>query len=149
MGRSEASWQWRETIDDGSRSMSKLMAVLLNGIAQIEYDRGKPLPDYQGAYLDKMDRKMNEQGIAIDGRVITGPDLGQKAQFVAANLAHAINTDDEAQAAAMCTWLAVRLPDLKQIKIRQQGDELSIELDYERDYVKQYPLQFTPLQKGN
>jgi len=129
--------------------MSKLMAVLLNGIAQIEYDRGKPLPDYQGAYLDKMDRKMNEQGIAIDGRVITGPDLGQKAQFVAANLAHAINTDDEAQAAAMCTWLAVRLPDLKQIKIRQQGDELSIELDYERDYVKQYPLQFTPLQKGN
>ena len=129
--------------------MSTLMAVLLNGIAQIEYDRGKPLPEYQGAYLDKMDRKMDERGIAIDGRVITEPDLGQKAQFVSANLAHAINTDDEAQAAAMCTWLAVRLPDLKQVKIRQQGDELSIEFDYERDYVKQYPVQFAPLQKGN
>ncbi len=74
---------------------TRLMAVLLNGIAQLEYDRAKPLPDYQGAYLDKMDSKMDEQGIDIDGRLIRKPDLGQKAQFVAANLVHAIKSNQE------------------------------------------------------
>jgi len=124
---------------------SGLMAVLLNGIAQIEYDRAKPLPDYQGAYLAKMDSKMDAQGIDIDGQVIRKPDLGQKAQFVAANLVHAIKTDQEAPAAAMCTWLAVRMPDLKQVKIREQGDDFNIELDFEQDYIKQHPVQFAPL----
>ena len=48
--------------------MSELMAVLLNGIAQIEYHRRKGLPDHQGAYLDKMDRRMDE-GIEADGEI--------------------------------------------------------------------------------
>lgn len=128
--------------------MSNLMAVLLNGIAQIEYDRNKPLPDYQGAYLDKMDRRMDEQGIDIDGLTVQAPDLGQKAQFIAANLVHAIKSDNEAQAAAMTTWLAVRMPDLKQVKVREDGDEFAIELDFEQDYVKQHPVHFAPLNKG-
>jgi hypothetical protein len=121
---------------------------LLNGIAQIEYDRTKPLPDYQGAYLDKMDAKMDDQGIDIDGQVIRKPDLGQKAQFIAANLVHAIKSDQEALAAAMCTWLAVRMPDLKQVKVREQGDHCNIELDFEQDYIKQHPVQFAPLQRS-
>jgi hypothetical protein len=128
--------------------MSDQMAVLLNGIAQLEYDRRKPLPDYQGAYLERMDRKMDDQGIDIDGVRVERPDLGQKAQFVAANLVNAIVGDDEAQAAAMCTWLATRLPDLKQVKIREEGDAgFAIELDFEQDYVKQHPVQFTPLKQ--
>ena len=121
--------------------MSNLMAVLLNGIAQIEYDRGKNLPDYQGAYLDKMDRKM-DSGVDIGGEHIANPDLRQRAQFVAANLAHAIIANDEAVAAAMCTYLAVRLTDLKQVNIREEGDDFSIELDFDRDYVKQQPVSF-------
>ena len=125
--------------------MSNLMAVLLNGIAQIEYDRGKPLPDYQGAYLDKMDRRMTDQGIDIDGQLIRQPDLGQKAQFVAGNLVHAIKSNDEALAAAMCTWLAVRMPDLKQVKIRDDDlDGVCIELDFDQAYVKQHPVRFGP-----
>ena len=121
--------------------MCNLMAILLNGIAQIEYDRSKPLPDYQGAYLDKMDRKMDD-GIEIGGQVIRNPDLGQRAQFVAANLAHAIRSNNEALAAAMSTYLAVRLTDLKQVKIREEGDDFAIELDFEQDYVKQHPVHF-------
>jgi hypothetical protein len=121
-----------------------MMAVLLNGIAQIEFDRGKPLPDYQGAYLDKMDRKMDEQGIAIDGALVRSPTRAQKAQFVAANLAHAIRTGDEAQAAAMTTWLAVRFPELKQVKLTENGDDFGIELDFEQAYIKQHPVQITP-----
>jgi hypothetical protein len=130
-----------------AHDMSNLMAVLLNGIAQIEYDRAKPLPDYQGAYLDKMDRRMQDQGIDIDGQRISQPDLGQKAQFVAGNLVHAIKSNDEALAAAMCTWLAVRMPDLKQVKSRDDADNVCIELDFEQDYVKQHPVQFAPLKK--
>jgi hypothetical protein len=121
--------------------MSNLMAVLLNGVAQIEYDRDKPLPEYQGAYVDKMDRKM-DAGLEVGGEYVPDPDPAQRARFVAANLARAIRADNEAMAAAMCTYLAVRLPDLKQIMIREEGDDFSIELDFDRDYVKQYPVTF-------
>ena len=124
--------------------MADLMAVLLNGIAQLEYDRSKPLPDYQGAYLDKMDSKM-DAGVEIDGTRVQKPDLGQRAQFVAANLAHAIKSNDEAAAAAMCTYLAVRLPDLNQVKIRDSVGGVAIELVFDEAYVKQYPVQFTKL----
>lgn len=124
--------------------MSTMMAVLLNGLAQIEYDRSKPLPDYQGAYLDKMDRKMEVEGIDIDGELVLAPALAQKAQFVAANLANAILANEEAQAAAMTTWLAVRLPELKQIKLREEEGGLAIELDFDEAYVRQHPVHITP-----
>ena len=124
--------------------MSNLMAVLLNGIAQIEYQREKALPDYQEAYLDKMDRQMTEQGIELGQTLVTEPDFDQKAQFVTANLVHAIKANDEARAAAMTTWLAVRMPNLKQVKIRDQDDEVEIDLDFEQDYVKQIPVSITP-----
>lgn len=124
--------------------MSSMMAVLLNGLAQIEYDRTKPLPDYQGAYLDKMDRKMESEGIDIDGERVLAPALAQKAQFVAANLASAIMANEEAQVAAMTTWLAVRLPELKQVKLREEDDGFAIELDFDEAYIKQHPIQITP-----
>lgn len=124
--------------------MSTMMAVLLNGIAQVEYDRTKSLPDYQGAYLDKMDRKMESEGIDIDGQRILAPALAQKAQFVAANLANAIAANDEAQVAAMTTWLAVRFPELKQVKLSEEEDGFAIAFDFEADYIKQHPVQITP-----
>jgi len=124
--------------------MSSMMAVLLNGLAQIEYDRTKPLPDYQGAYLDKMDRKMESEGIDIDGERVLAPALAQKAQFVAANLASAILANEEAQAAAMTTWLAVRLPELKQVKLREEDEGFAIELDFDQAYIRQHPIQITP-----
>lgn len=62
------------------------MAVLLNGIAQLEYDRDKPLTDYQEAYPGAMDEKMDEEGIEIDGLRIESPDTSQKIQFVTADM---------------------------------------------------------------
>jgi hypothetical protein len=120
------------------------MAVLWNGLAQLEFDRDKPLPDYQGAYLDKMDAKM-AAGIEIDGQRIVRPDMGQRAQFVTANLVHALKNGDEAQAAAMCSYLAMRLPDLRQVKIADQEGEVNIELVFDQDYIKQHPVTFTKL----
>ena len=125
--------------------MSNILAVLLNGVAQLEYDRDKPLPPQQELYLNKMDEQM-ESGIEVDNKTISNPDLNQRAQFVAGNLAHAILSDQEAAAAALCSYLAIRLPELKQIKIIQNAtndsNELSIELVFDEGYQKQVPVQF-------
>ncbi|HEC18641.1 MAG TPA: hypothetical protein ENI97_04795, partial [Gammaproteobacteria bacterium] len=75
--------------------MDNLLAVTLNGIAQLEYDRNKTLPPQQQLYLEKMDQKMDE-GIQVGEDIITNPDIQQRAQFVAANLANAILSDNEA-----------------------------------------------------
>jgi hypothetical protein len=120
------------------------MAVLLDGIAQLEYNRDLPLPENQALYLDKMDEKM-DAGITIGEEVIQSPDLGQRAQFVAGNLAHAIITDDESTTAALCSYLADRLPDLKQIKINEEQGNFSVELVFDEDYKKQVEVKFTQL----
>jgi hypothetical protein len=120
--------------------MSEMMAVLLNGVAQLEYDRGRELPAHQAVYLDKMDRKMDE-GIVVGEETVSDPSLDQRAQFVAANLVHAIKSDDEQTAAAMCTYLANRLPDLKQVKIEDKDGQVMIDLVFDEEYKKQVMVQ--------
>ena len=124
--------------------MKTMFAVLLNGIAQIEYDRNKPLPDYQAAYLDKMDKKM-DAGILIDNTTIEHPDLNQRAQFVAANLHATMKSNDEEMTAALCTWLANRLPDLQQLRFEEDGDRVSIDLVFDETYQKQTAVSFNKL----
>ena len=124
--------------------MSKLFGVLLNGIAQLEYDRDKPLPDHYGVYLDKMDNKM-DAGILLGDESISNPDIVQRTQFVAANLVHAIKANDESTAAAMCSWLADRVPDLKQVKFTEVEGEMSIDLVFDEDYIKQIAVAFPKL----
>lgn len=124
--------------------MSHLMAVLLDGIAQIEYDRRKPLSSRQSVYLDRMDVQM-ERGIEMDGRVIERPEIMERARFIASNLVQAIKTNNEALAAAMTTYLAVRMDDLKQVKIRDDDSGTAIEFVFDEDYVKQFPVQFNAL----
>jgi hypothetical protein len=124
--------------------MNNIMAVFLNGIAQLEYDRDRLLPAHQAAYLDKMDAKM-DAGILLGSETIKEPDLSQRTRFAAANLAHALNAQDEAVAAAMCSYLAIRLPELKQIKINDEQGEISIEFVYDEPYRKQVAVEFTGL----
>lgn len=124
--------------------MSDIMGVLLNGIAQLEYDRDKLLPEHQAAYLDRMDSKM-DAGILIGEEVVKNPDLNQRAQFAAANLAHALNARDESLAAAMCSYLAIRLPDLKQVLIEERAGQISVELVFDKAYRKQVAVEFTRL----
>lgn len=123
--------------------MSSIMAVLLNGIAQIEYDRDKLLPAHQAAYLDKMDATM-DNGILVGNETVHHPDRNQRAQFAAANLVHALKTDDESLAAAMCSYLAIRLPELKQVRIEEAGGEVSVELVFDQEYRRQVAVAFTP-----
>lgn len=124
--------------------MSDVMAVLINDVAQLEYDRNKVLSDYQLTYLDTMDKKMDE-GIDIDGENIKSPELNQKIQFVAANMLSAMKSNDEGMTSALCTYLATRLPDLKQIKIKEEGEAVSMDLVFDEDYKDQVAVSLSPL----
>jgi hypothetical protein len=125
--------------------MSNIMGVLLNGVAQLEYDRDRLLPEHQRAYLDRMDARM-DTGILVGNETVTHPDLSQRAHFAAANLVHALQTDDEALAAAMCSYLAIRLPELKQVRIEDSEGDISIEFVFDELYRRQVAVDFTPLQ---
>ena len=124
--------------------MSDIFAVLLNGVAQLEYDRKKPLTDYQIAYLDSMDEKM-DAGIDLAGEIISNPEIGQKTQFVTANLLHALQSGDEGLASALCTYLATRHPDIKQLKYEDDEGNVSIELIFDEEYVGQVAVEFGKL----
>ncbi len=122
--------------------MSNIMAVLINDIAQLEYDRDKPLTDYQQTYLNSMDEKMLS-GINIDGKFIEKPDTNQKIQFITANLINAMKSDDEGMSSALCTYIATRLPDLKQIKIKDNNNEITIDLVFDEHYKGQAQVAFS------
>jgi len=122
--------------------MSNIMAVLINGIAQLEYDRNKALSDYQLAYLDEMDRKM-DGGINIDGENIESPELNQKIQFVTANMLSAMKADNEGLTSALCSYLASRLPDLKQVRIVEEAGDMSIDMVFDEEYKGQVSVSFT------
>jgi hypothetical protein len=122
--------------------MKNMMAVLLNGIAQLEYDREKPLSDYQETYLNSMDEKMDKEGIEIDGTVINNPNANQKIQFITANLLSAMKSNNEGLTSALCTYIATRLPDLKQIKIEDKDGEISIDLVFDEAYKGQAQVSF-------
>ena len=120
------------------------MAVLLNGIAQMEYHRDKTLPDQQQLYLDKMDKKM-DAGILVDDVLIENPQIEQRIRFVAGNLANAIKSDNESMVSALAAYLANRQPELKQVKIEDVEGGISIDLVYDEEYINQIGVQFGSL----
>ncbi len=125
--------------------MSNIMGVLLNGIAQLEYNREQSLPEQQRQYLEKMDEKM-DAGITLGEHVIADPDARQRAQFVARNLAQAIKSDDESPLPlALTSWLATRLPELKQVKLEDTEAGIRIELIFDEEYGNQVAVPFNSL----
>ena len=119
--------------------------TIVNGNVMLEYDRGKPDPGHQRQYLDNMDQRM-DTGINLDNSSIDQPNPMQKAQFVANSLVNALFQENDSLAIAMCTYLAKRIPDLKQIKAVGEPDkDISVELVFDRDYETaqlEQPIEF-------
>ena len=110
------------------------LAVVINGEQVLQYDRSQPLPDHQRDYLDKMDRDM-DLGIQMDGTTVPDPDPLQRAQFIASHLIWALKQDREPHAAAACSYLAVRIPSLKQVRAADSpGGGSRIELVFDEGY---------------
>jgi hypothetical protein len=108
-------------------SIMKLLTIFANDNIVYEHDRDKVLDERQIAFLDKMDGDM-DRGIKIQGELITHPDTKQRATFVAMNLLKALKQENNAIIAASCTYLAQRLPALIEVRAKDQGDGLTIEL---------------------
>lgn len=123
--------------------MSESMVVLVNGEALFEYDRSVSLPEQQKQYLVRMDQKM-DSGIMLGDELVANPDQQQRAQFVAFTLITAIEKDDEAAIAAMNSYLAVRYPDLKQIKVDtdQNSRKVMFDLIFDQDHKNQVKVSF-------
>lgn len=120
---------------------SQKLVVVIDNQSMLVYDRSKPLPAHQLRFLDNMDAQM-DSGIIIDGQPVTSPDLPSRAQFVALNLVLAITEQDEQRAAAMCSYLAMRLPDLKQVQAIARDGAFGIDLVFDREYVAESAIQF-------
>jgi hypothetical protein len=123
--------------------MSNKLVVVLNGQSVIEYDRSIRLPGHQRQFLDKMDMDM-DAGIKMNGNSSINPDLGVRAQYIAMHLVQAIINDNEAMIAAMCAYLANRLPDLKKVTAEEQGENISIDLVFNDDDNNKVAVQFDP-----
>ena len=123
--------------------MSDSMVVLVNSEALFEYDRTRPLPENQLQYLDRMDRQMDD-GITLGNEAIAKPDQQQRAQFVAFTLITAIQQDNEAVIAAMNSYLAVRYPDLKQVKADtdQNSNKVMFDLIFDEEHKNQVKVSF-------
>ena len=123
--------------------MSDSMVVLVNGEALFEYDRTKPLPENQRQYLDRMDQQM-DAGITLGNEDIANPEQQQRAQFVAFTLITAIQQDNDAVIAAMNSYLAIRFPDLKQVKADtdEATRKVMFDLIFDQEHKNQVKVSF-------
>ena len=121
--------------------MSEPLVVVLDGVSQVEYQRGVPLEPAQRDYLDRLDQRM-DAGIELGGRRIEQPDALQRAQFIAQQLLDAVQAGNEAVAAATCAYLANRIPDLKQVRAVTRAGLLSFDLVFDKPYVKEVKVDF-------
>ena len=129
--------------------MSNIFAVIFNDVPQLEYDRTKSLPERQHQFLEKMDQELNSQ-IVMGEEVIQNPGVEEKAQFVAINLVNALKTSNDSLAAAMCSYLAIRIPNLKQVKVNEDNNgQVLIDLVYDEDYVRQVNVEFSGRNGGS
>ena len=118
-----------------------VLTVVINGQAVIEYDRRKPLAPRQQSFLDRMDRDM-DRGIGLHDHQQASPDLLARARFVANSLLQALEAENDSVAAATCAYLALRLPELKQVRADQKDGQMHIDLVFDRPHVPTQTVQF-------
>ena len=113
--------------------MAPSLAVVVDGTQILHYDRNNPLPEEQQRSLEKMDKKM-DQGISFGTQTFSTPGMQERAQYIANMLITALSEKNDPLAAATCAWLAVRMPDLQQVKSKMKDDHNMIELIFDRSF---------------
>ena len=61
---------------------------------------------------------------------------------MALQLVQAVKAENETMAAATCSYLAVRIPELKQVRITDKDDTHTLDLVFDRDYAPEMKLNF-------
>jgi len=121
-----------------------MLTVVLNGEAVIEYDRRKPLDPRQQLFLDRMDRDM-DSGISMNGHQESSPDFLARARFVANSLLQALEAENDSVTAATCAYLALRLPELKQVRADKKDGQVHVNLVFDRPHAPAQTVQFVHL----
>lgn len=120
-----------------------VLVILLNGTPMLEYDRGQALSDRQRESLQRMEEKL-DQGILLGERFVTRPERQQRVEYMVANLVAALLEGKDVAAAASCAYLAMALPELKQVRALEKEGNVAIELVFDREYRKEEKLSFVP-----
>lgn len=120
------------------------VVVQVDGAVVLEYDRRKPLNQRQKEGLARIDEKLAE-GFHLGVHSMTQPTPLEYTEFVASALIKALQNGNDAVAAASCSWLANRIPELRQIKAKTESENnISIELVFNRDYQPEQVIRFVP-----
>lgn len=127
---------------------SDIVAVVVNGELTIRFERARALSERQRESLDQLDRRMDREGVELEGVNVAAPDLGQRARFVANRLVEAMMAEDEPRVAALVSYLADRLPDLKQIQVGIRDDQVMVDLVFDQPYVPLSVIKFKPRDSG-
>jgi hypothetical protein len=121
-----------------------VLAIVVNNQLTLQYDRSKPLPEQQQHYLQQLDAKF-DQGIELQGEILSDPNIEQRARFMALSMMEGIIYQEDNKAAASTAWLATRLPDLKQIVALVDEQGTRFELIFDREYQPQVEVKFDGL----
>lgn len=104
-----------------------MLSIYINGKKVLDYDKNARLPGKQRQFIDSMDLDMDE-GIDINGEIISSPDKMQRANYVAMNLLYGIEHNSEGMIGATCGYLANRVPELKEIRSIEDNGEITMNL---------------------
>ena len=107
--------------------MPAMLSVFINGKKVLDYDKNSRLPGKQRQFLDNMDLDMDE-GIEINDEIISSPDKMQRANYVAMSLLYGIENKSDGMISATCGYLANRLPELKQVRSVEEGNNIVMDL---------------------
>lgn len=110
--------------------MPTMLSIYINGNKVLDYERNQREPGQQRRFLDGMDLDMDE-GIEVNGEMIDSPDKMQRAHYVAMSLFYGIENKSEGLISTTCGYLVNRLPELKQIRATEDGDEMTLDLIFD------------------
>jgi len=109
--------------------MNHDLVLYLNGQVCLEATRSGGIPGHVRAWLDRLDADMND-GIELDDGPVAAPDVRQRGQFVLARLLAALGEGKMDFARSLLFYLATRWPDLRAIRVSEDADQWTAELDY-------------------
>jgi len=119
------------------------LAVVVNDQLMLEYNRDIPLDENKQKYLESLDAKF-DNGIELEGEKLSNPTLQQRAQFISLSMMEGIMYKDDKMASVSVAWLALRLPDLKQVVAAVDHNGTKFELVFDREYQPHVDVEFNP-----
>ena len=104
-----------------------MLRLVVNGEAVLEYQPQTRLPGHVRDFLARMDADMDD-GFSLAGQVVEQPDDMQRVHFVAMQLFQSFMRENERLRAASCAWLCQRVPELREVKVEDSEEAVSLEL---------------------